>query len=371
MSLSPATAPRAATVPRAERPKILCLDDEPRVLEALRDRLRRQYDVITMSNGFAALKELATGEIPVVISDMRMPLLDGARFLTLARQHAPDTVRLVLTGQADVDAAIEAVNGGQIFRFLVKPCAQEVLVAAIEDAIEQHRLRTSERVLLEETLRGAISTMVEVLTLADPAAFGRATRIRQRVTSIARRAGVELSWELVSAALLSQLGSLTLSDADYERLPAAAERLLSHIPRLESVRQLLRHAGPAEEAGPAANGSKAANVLRVAIDYEVLADQGLDHEAAVATLRSRADRYDEHVLAALADALGADEEERELKEVWIRSLEEGMTLADDVMSTSGQLLVARGAPVNATLVARLTALGPAQVQQPLRVWRER
>jgi FixJ family two-component response regulator len=353
------------------RPKIICVDDEPQVLEGLKDRLRRHYDVVTTTNGFEALKLLADDDVPVVISDMRMPMIDGARFLTLAREHAPNTVRMVLTGQADVESAIQAVNGGQVFRFLVKPCAQEDLLASLDAAVELHRLRTSERVLLEETLRGAIGTMVEVLTLADPAAFGRATRIRQLVTMVAGRARVELTWELVSAALLSQLASLTLTDADVERLPVMAERLLAQIPRLETVRQMLRHAGPDPEDGPQAGATPQANLLRIAIDYELLESQDVEPEVALATMRGRGHRYEPELLEHLASALGARASNRQLREIGVLGLTSEMTIAADVKTHGGQLLVARGAPATPTLAARLRALPEGHVREPVKVWVER
>lgn len=356
------------TTSTAPRARILCLDDEPQVLEGLKDRLRRHFDISTTTNGFEALKLLATGDFAVVVSDMRMPLLDGARFLTLAREHAPDTVRVVLTGQADVQATIQAVNGGHVFRFLVKPCAQEELLAALEDAVDYQRLRTSERELLEETLRGAIATMVEVLTLADPVAFGRATRIRQHVTAMAARGDVQLSWELVSAALLSQIASLGLDDGRVERLPIMAERLLAHIPRLESVRKLLRHAGPADEAGPASDGSPAANILRIAIDYELLESDELEPEVALAVLRGRDERYDQALLDVLAGAIGSHRASRQLREIRVDELREGMTVAIDLKARTGQLLVARGAPVTPSMVERLEALPAGHVHEPVKVW---
>jgi CheY-like chemotaxis protein len=356
-----------APAPPAERPRVLCLDDETLVLEGLKDRLHRHFDVVATTNGFEALRLMASESFPVVISDMRMPMLDGARFLTLAREHAPDTVRIVLTGQAQMDDAIQAVNGGQVFRFLVKPCAEADLRAAIDAGIEQHRLRTSERVLLEETLRGAISTMVEVLTLADPLAFGRATRIRQHVTSVARRAGVELTWELVSAALLSQIASLTVRNDEVERLPIMADRLLEHIPRLETVRRLLRHAGPEDEAEPAAAGSPAANILRIAIDYELLESEMADSDRALAAMRGRYGRYDPKLLEALAEAIGARESQHVMRPVQLGDLTCDMTFVDDVRSVTGQLLVARGAPVTNWLLARLRSLD-GTVVEPLHVW---
>ena len=83
--------------------------------------LRRRFEVVTSTNGFEALKLMVAEPFPVVVTDMRMPLIDGARFLKLAREHAPDTVRILLTGQSTLTDAVSTVNDGQIFRFLLKP----------------------------------------------------------------------------------------------------------------------------------------------------------------------------------------------------------------------------------------------------------
>ena len=120
-------------------PRILCVDDDTNVLESLRDSLRRRFDVVGCTNGFEALKMLVAERFPVVISDMRMPLIDGARFLKLAREHAPETVRILLTGQSTLDEVVATVNDGQIFRFLLKPCPTPDLVAAIDAAIAHHK----------------------------------------------------------------------------------------------------------------------------------------------------------------------------------------------------------------------------------------
>ena len=103
-------------------PKILCVDDEPAVLEGLKMNLRRRFDVLTATSGAAALEVLEREEgIAVLMSDMRMPSMDGATLLAKARERWPFVVRLLLTGQADMNSAISAVNEGQIFRFLTKP----------------------------------------------------------------------------------------------------------------------------------------------------------------------------------------------------------------------------------------------------------
>ena len=165
--------------------RILLVDDEPLVLEGLARQLGWEFDVSTAQSGARAL-ELVQSEGPfaVVISDMRMPNMDGAEFLERARALDPDMVRVLLTGQSDLLQAIRAVNHGQLFRFLSKPCPPDVLVPTIQDAVRQHRLLTAERELLEKTLRGSVQTLLDTLALAQPDTFGRARRVEQYVVEV-------------------------------------------------------------------------------------------------------------------------------------------------------------------------------------------
>src|SRR5438128_895627 len=151
------------------RPRILCVDDEPAILAGLSLILGRRNDVVTALGGAAGLEEIEKNPAPwIVLSDMRMPGMDGATFLGQVRKRAPDTIRILLTGQSDIASCIAAVNHGQIFRFLSKPCPPDVLFATLESAVEQYRLITSERVLLEQTLRGSIKSLIDILSLANP-----------------------------------------------------------------------------------------------------------------------------------------------------------------------------------------------------------
>ncbi|MFM9458667.1 hypothetical protein ACKI1W_47580, partial [Streptomyces europaeiscabiei] len=89
-----------------------------------------------------------------------------------------DAAQILLTGYADIQSAISAVNNGRLFRFLTKPCAPAELLAACLAGVEQHRLKTAERVLLEHTLKGSVNALSDVLALANPAAFGRSSSVR-------------------------------------------------------------------------------------------------------------------------------------------------------------------------------------------------
>ena len=125
-------------MPRAGgKPTILCVDDEPLVLEGLQDALRRAFDVRVAASGpeGLALLKCRPRDFAVVMSDMRMPQMTGSIFLREARRIAPLAVRILLTGYTDADAAIDAVNDGQIFRFLSKPCCHEELLKVCAEAL--------------------------------------------------------------------------------------------------------------------------------------------------------------------------------------------------------------------------------------------
>lgn len=373
------------------RPKVLCVDDEPRLLEGIVPHLRRHYEVHTAGGGAAALDLLGRDRgFAVVMSDMRMPGMDGATFLAKARGLVPEATRILLTGQTDLDSAIAAVNDGQIFRFLTKPCPAPALLTAIGAAADLHRLVTAEKVLLEQTLHGSIKALTDILAITHPAAFGRATRIKRRVSELATDLELEPIWQVEVAAMLSQVGYVVLpaetldkayfgralteaEQAMVAKVPATTEQLLANIPRLEAVREILAtyprpHKAPAAGEDPRkASILRAASLLRVAIDADALEAQGTPPGQLLALLRSRTDTYDPVVLDVLGLQLAAVAPVVEIREVPLSGLRVGMVLAADVMLTNGPLLVARGFEVTAAFVTRALNFRAGMVQEPLRV----
>ena len=137
----------------SERARILCVDDEVEVLRGLALHLGRRYEVLTATSGADALKLLERDpRVEVIISDMRMPGLSGSEFLTQSRAFAPEAQRILLTGQTDLASAISAINEGQIFRFLSKPCPAAELISTIEAALERYRARALEHTTVRRKL---------------------------------------------------------------------------------------------------------------------------------------------------------------------------------------------------------------------------
>ncbi|TXZ76431.1 response regulator [Vibrio mimicus] len=129
---------------------ILLLDDENDILKALNRVLRMDYNVVTFDNGADALQHLQENPVHIIISDMRMPEMDGADFLAKAREMQPQTVRLLLTGYADIQSTVRAVNTGGIHTYISKPWDNENLKLIVAKAAEFYRLsRDKERLTVE------------------------------------------------------------------------------------------------------------------------------------------------------------------------------------------------------------------------------
>ncbi len=239
--------------------KVLFVDDDLNLLAACERNFRRRFQVETADGGEAALQKIAErGPFAVVISDRQMPRMDGITFLSLVRQRAPDTVRIMLTGNVDLEGAIKVVNEGNIFRFLTKPCSPEILGKAVEDALGQNRLVTAEKELLNKTLSGSIKLLNDILSMMEPQSFGRAQTLREIISSVTKKFRAEDDWETPLAAILAPIGNVTippelllraragaaLSEAEAQvvaQLPETAARLLANIPRLEGVARIVRY----------------------------------------------------------------------------------------------------------------------------------
>jgi response regulator RpfG family c-di-GMP phosphodiesterase len=357
----------------ADTPPILLVDDEIAILDGLRRQLRKRFTVHTANSGAEALELLKSVQVAVVVSDMRMPQMDGATFLSRVRQLHPNAVRILLTGQSDTQSAITAVNEGQIYRFLTKPCPPEELGSAVE----LNRLVTAEKELMATTLRRTVEALMSTLSLAQPAAFGRAVRITRVVTELAEALQVEEPWELEVTAMLSHLGAVTLPpnvlakldngrplDEDEAtmagRVPQVSRDLLATIPRLEGVAEAVgwhpaRYDGRGSAPGVPSGDELplAARILRVAADFEAGMSQRPSVQATISALQADAGAYDPRVLEALIGCHDLSDIPGPPQDVDVNALEPGMVVFDDVHTSDDVLLISRGTVVTDSLILRL------------------
>jgi CheY-like chemotaxis protein len=352
----------------SSKPTILCVDDEVNILEGMKINLRKVGRILTAKSGAAGLKVLEENpDVAVVVSDMRMPEMDGATFLSKARDMRPDTVRILLTGFSDMEAAVRAVNEGQLFRFLTKPCPPDMLQPTIKAAIEQHRLVTAEKELLQRTLLGSVHALIEVMALDNPEAMGRAMRIRRRVRDIGRTVSLPAIWPAEFAAIFSQLGLVALSEDVRQKLyygrnldeteKRSVNRsiesivgIIGKIPRLEPAIAVLKTIAQDGKA----SDSIESRVVRAAMLIETCEARDLSQAEMQATLRAREDVLGSAVVAACGEPV-ADQDAAATVVISVAAadLAEGMVLVHDLQTENGVLLAPRGLTINASTLEHI------------------
>jgi CheY-like chemotaxis protein len=351
--------------------KILFVDDEPAVLAGYKRILRRDFELSTAASGEEALAEIERNNCyAVVVSDMRMPNMNGVQLLSRVREISPQTVRVVLTGYADIECAMNAVNEDAVFRFLTKPCADGILKKTLTSCLLQYRMVTAEKELLENTLMGSIKVLIELLSLANPAAFGRSLRINRYVRHMVGELRLEASWRYEAAAMLSQLGCITLEpevleaayrgdkltpedQSHFNLHPAVAHDLLANVPRMEGIAWIISRQFESAHLNTNISGSleTGAAILQIAIAFDQLKAQGRNDLWAIAELGARRD-FDAKLVQTLK-TLPPLPSGTETREVEITKVEPGMILSEEVRTDSGQLLAGKSQEVSSPLAMRL------------------
>ena len=366
-SLAPPTPTSNLWPTVTERDRVLVVDDDPKLLRAAHHVLQFQFDVRTATSASEALTCL--GDEPVyaaIVTDMRMPEMDGLELMRRARRVVPDTVRVLVSGCVRAEDALVAVNECGVFRLLGKPLDGRALGAAVADACAEHQRIVAERNSLERTLRGSLDALSEVFALVQPAAFGRAMRLRRHARELAEQAGVMRVWDIEVAALLSQLGAVNLAPGvldrwyhglplqpeerdQIERLPSMTEAIIARIPGLEAVRSILRRQHePTRDDHPIAT-----RILAIASDFDLLIGQGETADLALDTMEGRTHAYDPALLAAFRAIRSSEAPTRAVREMCLLDVQVGMLFATDVTRPNGVLLVARGQQVTESLRHRV------------------
>lgn len=375
-----------------KKPKILFIDDEPNILDSFKRSFRKKYEVVTAVGAVTGLMTASEkGPFAVAVVDLRMPGVDGVEFLNRLKKLHPDTVRIVFTGYAEIDAAIEAVNKGRVFRFLTKDCSHETLDLALEDAVSLHLLKISEKELLRGALQGSIKLLTELLGMAQPEALGRSFRIKRLALNIASYLRMGESWRMELGVMLSQIGCLLLSEElvgkvakgedlsqeeeqAFARHPLIARDLLSHIPRLSQVADIVAYqlkgfdgSGSPEDGASGEDIPLGGRILKAALDYDSAAARGLGAQQAVELLAARKELYDPEVFAALMDAVDVKEGVA-IKHLTVAQLMPTMVFEQDVLGEDGYLLFPKGYEITPALLLKIREVARKHpIQEPIRV----
>lgn len=372
--------------------KILFVDDEKNILAAIRRQLRGRFTIDTAVGAAEGLQMLGSGgPYAVVVSDLRMPGMDGIAFLSHVMERSPDTVRMMLSGNADMQSALAAINEGNIFQFLTKPCSREMLTNALQQGLRQYRLVTAEKELLDRTLKGSIKVLSEVLSLVNPEAFGRSDRIKRHVLEIVETLKVPNRWEIETAVLLSQVGCVIIPEAVLKKVyygeeltgeesqlfdmhPMVAYDLICNIPRMKEIARIIHYQEKHfDGSGIPFDGTAGrkiplgGRILKVVLDYDALETCGIPTQEALSEMKGRTGWYDPDLLKIFEKLFGMKERYLSFSRP-LAELTAGMILKEDLKSKSGVLLLSRGVEINDIMLTRLLVyVRNAPICEPVKV----
>lgn len=199
-----------------ELPAVLFVDDDPNVLSSFKRSFRYTYSVETAGNGREGMQRILDGlEVDVVVTDMKMPEMGGLELLAELKAIAPDVPGIMLTGYAELQSALTAINQGNVFRFLTKPCEPEVLGSAIEEALTKSKINTARMALLAgkqtgETVRGMVNGLHAFVSLRDPYTAAHQRSVADMCVTIGKQMKLspEFLEDLEMAALVHDIGKL-------------------------------------------------------------------------------------------------------------------------------------------------------------------
>ena len=369
--------------------KILFVDDEPDVLSSFKRQFRKKANISTASSGQEALDLMdSEGEFAVIVSDMRMPSMNGAEFLEKAKSKSPSSVRILLTGQTDLNSAVAAINKGQIFSFLSKPCPQELLLGTLKSAIRQYRLINTEKDLLQNTVKGSIELLSELLAIVKPRVFSNFNRTKKYILHMAHELGELDTWDFEVAGMLYGLGYLTLPEelidkalnpssdlTPHEKMvledvPLISSKMINHIPRLENIAEMVRLSNKMDrichnDARERHRVVLGADMLKIALQFDKVLESGHNHKSSIGLLQTN-DNLNQGLVEKLANFKFGDEDS--IRTVNVENLMPGMVLLEDMITDNNSTLLSKGTELSEELLVRIRLYTQNQkVSRPIQI----
>jgi len=357
--------------------KILFVDDDVNLLNGLRRSLGSIFNIRIANEASEGLLELrGNGPFAVVVSDFLMPGQNGVDFLAEVKNQYPDSVRILFSGNADLSIALEAVNQGHVYQIIAKPTSKEKLSMILRSAMDYYNLVMGEKILLEQTLKGTVDTLLNIIGFMHPPLFSRTLRLKSHVTSLARYMKAPEIWKYQIAANLSQIGTIILPEevvkkvnkgetlsADevqmVEQHPCFGGGLIDNIPRLDDIAKIVTYqqkhfdgTGVPRDALSGEDIPFGSRLLKVALDYDELRMEGHPVDTRLSTLKKRAGRYDPKVLQALEETV-ALWFRRDMTPSSLLELKPGMIISEGIFTDEGHCLVPEGQEITESLVIEL------------------
>ncbi len=347
---------------------ILVVDDNEVNLDVLVDALGDTYTVSVATDGFAALEAVAENPPDLVLLDVMMPGMDGYEVcekLKASRKTRSIPV-IFVTAQTEIDDEIKGFAAGAV-DYITKPISPPVVKARVATHLKLRNSERQLRELLEKTLGGTVGMLTNMLSIANPSAFSRASRVARHVKRMAEALKMGQYWQIQMSAMLSQIGCITLTPETIDRIhrgeevrmeerdafdrhPRVGYALISRIPNLKEVAEMVvrQHNLRAETDGGEQSGNlvrQGSRMLKLALDFETKISSGKSPSEALALLRSEKDVYGDGLFKTFSRIMEADSSPSPIQYLHARELTPGMVIKKDIMTIKGKLLIGAGTEV--------------------------
>ena len=181
---------------------LLIVDDDISLLKGLQRSLRGKFNMLTASDVETALDLISQHNFAVLISDMKMPYMYGDDFLIMVKTMSPLTVRICLSGESSSSQTLKAINEGEVFRFLAKPCDKETLIKTINEAKDIHKAQKTGNSELDATAKGIIYILLDILNHVTPEVIQFSFKVAKECKTISSKLKLDNQWELEVTSLL-------------------------------------------------------------------------------------------------------------------------------------------------------------------------
>lgn len=364
--------------------RVLFVDDDANILSSYKRLLRQKYEITTANSAHEAIELIKKqpNYFTVIVTDYRMPEINGIQLMSIVSEISPLSIRVLLTAYADVETAISIVNKGSVFRFLTKPCPSETLVKHIDECIKQYKLVIAEKELLRGTLQGSIKVLTDILALTNPVAFGQTERIKLVTQGILKRLQISNKWQIEVAAMLGKIGcaalpseivdkvyrSIPLTEEEqnaYNDVPRISAQLIKNIPRMEGVVELIEKQDYTEKDKK--NTPIGARIIRIINDFDILSKGGTEILEAIRTLKTKPELYDIKLIEALEKTISPLESYVQ-RLLMVADLREKMIVTENVKTKNNTLLIGKGQVLNEASIYRLhNFLKATGIKEPISV----
>ena len=350
---------------------VLFVDDDTNLLKAIKRNLIDRFKVLTAETVDEARKALEKYNFAVICSDMKMPQMNGADFLSLTKKSHPDSIRILLTGETDVHEAIKAFNESDIYKLLIKPCSQKSLLDTLDSAMKLFHAHKLEDKILDTSLKGFINVVLEQLALISPEVFKRSIDIKKIVNSPKTSFPVKDSRAFEISCLLMYFGSIHYKIYKFDQIYSTPNMVkvirksasfLTDLPGFESVYEILNELADFYSSEAAIEELDSdSKTLKLLIDYHSM----LRDTSANKKLRML---YSKEIIAQLPGFFGKISSLDNIHNIKVSELEEGMTAAEDITVKSGSILVFKGEKVSGKIIETINLFAEKEMlNEPLKI----